>query len=384
LLQMCSSILVMGSEFDKVHDIVTDFIAQNNSATGVQKENSLDLLFESTHSKFDCVILSLDHSIIKERGLEQLAEAAIKLTNRWLIVVVPNIKIDLPENGRVENSGATGVAMLDHMRSLEFEVFGTSGLKLFRYLTKWIKLDFTSLDNLIADCVRNVSWNHPRQSYRLIGLKEPDGDVSKYYRSHRNEMSAYIPATTKRLLDIGCGAGNFGASLKKNSDVEIWGIEFSSKAAQIASKKLDHVITGDVNQSISNLPNNYFDCIVFNDVLEHLVDPYGLLPKIKNLLSKDGMVVASIPNVRHTSVLWDLLVHKEWKYAESGVLDKTHLRFFTKKSILRMFDQAGYDCKRIKGINSQITPGFIMINILLLGTALDARFTQYSCAFKPK
>jgi hypothetical protein len=91
-----------------------------------------------------------------------------------------------------------------------------------------------------------------------------------------------------------------------------------------------------------------FDCIVFNDVLEHMIDPWSVLATTRSLLSARGVVVASIPNIRHVSVLLPLLVRGRWSYMEWGVLDRTHLRFFTRRSMISMFEGAGYRVTHIE------------------------------------
>lgn len=100
----------------------------------------------------------------------------------------------------------------------------------------------------------------------------PDG----YFKGHRSEMIDFLPVTAKRILDVGCGTGNFGASIKIKMNVEIWGIEIDKEAARAAITKYNNVLVGDILEVIPGLPLKYFDCIFFNDVLEHLVDPYVL------------------------------------------------------------------------------------------------------------
>ena len=172
-----------------------------------------------------------------------------------------------------------------------------------------------------------------------------------YFNSPRPEMLNYIPKTTRKVLDVGCANGMFASLVKQEFDAIVWGIELNPDAAHIASKNLDRVIVKDIFDAFSDLPEKYFDCVVFNDVLEHLVDPYSVLEEIKKFLSPEGVIVASIPNIRHAPVLFDLVVKGNWDYAEYGVLDKTHLRFFTKASIKKMFSNSGYELIQMNGIN---------------------------------
>ncbi|MGA9380414.1 MAG: class I SAM-dependent methyltransferase, partial [Phormidium sp.] len=163
--------------------------------------------------------------------------------------------------------------------------------------------------------------------------KDYQKKASNYFELERHEMLKYVPEKACNILDVGCGCGNFGRLLKEKRPVKVWGVEFNEDAATLAAQKLDQVICGSFNSSL-NLPKNEFDCIIFNDVLEHLVDPFTALIYAKYLLREGGLVVASIPNIRHFDTIWDLLVNKNWQYTDSGILDRTHLRFFTQRSIV--------------------------------------------------
>lgn len=209
--------------------------------------------------------------------------------------------------------------------------------------------------------------------------------TSSYYVFGRKEMVEFVPEDARTTLEVGCGEGVFSEEIKKRLGSEVWGIEYDSVAAEKARNKLDAVLHGDVVVLLDQLPDHYFDCIVFNDVLEHLADPFILLTKTKVKLSDHGVIVASIPNVRHISVLKELLIDKNWRYEDAGILDKTHLRFFTKKSILEMFDGLGFDVIRIEGINKTSSfRKFHLWNILCLGHLSDAMYSQYACVAKPR
>lgn len=205
-----------------------------------------------------------------------------------------------------------------------------------------------------------------------------------YYSYSRSEMMAYIPRTAKRVLEVGCGEGHFGQGLRNELGAEVWGIELDENAGTSACGKLDKVIIGDATKKLAETPTQYFDCVVFNDVLEHLVDPFSMLLKTKEKLTPDGVVVCSIPNVRYFYVLRDLIIKKQWEYVDLGVLDKTHLRFFTLKSIKCMFNDLGYDIQTIKGIGPIKSFTFALLNFLVFGWLSDARYKQFACVVKPK
>jgi 2-polyprenyl-3-methyl-5-hydroxy-6-metoxy-1,4-benzoquinol methylase len=198
-------------------------------------------------------------------------------------------------------------------------------------------------------------------------------------------MLAFVPEDSRRILEVGCGEGMFSAGLKNKLQAEVWGLERDPDAAEKAKSRMDKVLNGDVNLLIDRLPDGHFDCIVCNDVLEHLVDPCEVLARLKRKLSGKGVIVASIPNVRHISVLKELILQKQWRYADAGILDRTHLRFFTRRSILEMFDALGFDVIRIEGINKTSSfRKFHLWNILCLGQLSDARYSQYACVARPR
>jgi SAM-dependent methyltransferase len=151
-----------------------------------------------------------------------------------------------------------------------------------------------------------------------------------------------------RLLDVGCGRGGFGYALRRlRTDVgEIWGIEPHPDAANEAREQFDHVITGSYPADIP--AGERFDVIVFNDVLEHMQDPAGVLRKTSSILTPDGTLVASIPNVRYWLVVRDLVLRGLWTYTETGPLDRSHLRFFTRSSAFDLFVSTGYAVARVE------------------------------------
>jgi 2-polyprenyl-3-methyl-5-hydroxy-6-metoxy-1,4-benzoquinol methylase len=212
-----------------------------------------------------------------------------------------------------------------------------------------------------------------------------------YFAESRPEMLRFIPANCRRLLDVGCGAGTFGESLKRRGNIEVWGVELLRSAAARAVSKLDRLIEGPFGPE-TELPAGTFDCIVFADVLEHMPAPEQALRYAKGLLAPGGTVVASIPNIRQLPVLWQLVMHGRWEYSESGLLDKTHLRFFTRSSIVKMFLDEGYIVENICGINAYVGipnaskplwAAYKLMNAFSLGKFADLRFQQFAVVAKP-
>jgi 2-polyprenyl-3-methyl-5-hydroxy-6-metoxy-1,4-benzoquinol methylase len=207
---------------------------------------------------------------------------------------------------------------------------------------------------------------------------------SDYYAQARKEMLPYMPQAIKRLLDIGCHKGAFGFLIKNLFGAEIWGIELLDDDGKKAEKQLDKVIIGDVNVVMHDLPDNYFDCITCNDVLEHLVDPYTVLSTLKAKLTSQGVIICSLPNVRYWDNLRNLLLRKQWKYMDHGILDRTHLRFFTELSIKDMFESLGFDIVKMEGINPSHSSNLKLFNFLTFGALSDAKYLQFACVVRPK
>lgn len=174
-------------------------------------------------------------------------------------------------------------------------------------------------------------------------------DVS-YFEVERRDMLPFVPQASARILDVGCGGGSFGRLLMEGGEREIWGVEPDRRGAEIAARHLHKVVHGLFAPGM-DLPAAYFDAVVFNDVLEHMLDPVAALKFARSLLVPGGVVVCSIPNVGNFPIVWRLVMHGEWEYTERGVLDRTHLRFFTRSSLAAMLREAGLTVRQLEGIN---------------------------------
>lgn len=206
----------------------------------------------------------------------------------------------------------------------------------------------------------------------------------EYYGNPRREMLPFVPPTAGRILDIGCGAGVFAEGLKElrrsgGSPVpEIWGVEMDAAAAAVAGQALDRVLVGDALAVLPGLPAGHFDCVVLNDVLEHVAQPERLLAAVVPLLAAGGRLVASIPNVRYFFNVVNLVWHGRWDYTDEGILDRTHLRFFTRSSIIRLFQENGFSLRTMQGINPTGSLKFKLANLGSLGRYRDMRYLQFA------
>jgi 2-polyprenyl-3-methyl-5-hydroxy-6-metoxy-1,4-benzoquinol methylase len=208
----------------------------------------------------------------------------------------------------------------------------------------------------------------------------PVENPSDYYGHPRREMVPFVPEGVSRILDVGCGAGGFAASLKEARGVrlQIWGVEVNAEAAARAAEVVDEVRVGNALEIVPSLPPGHFDCIVLNDVLEHLPDPALLLAGLRPLLSPTGVLVASVPNVRFFWNVWDLALKGRWDYSDEGICDRTHLRFFTRSSLAGLFADSGYAVERMVGINPTGSSKFALFDLLTLGRFSDMRYLQFA------
>ncbi len=159
--------------------------------------------------------------------------------------------------------------------------------------------------------------------------------------THGKIVSLVPPAT--RVLEFGCATGYMSEVLKNRLGCTVTGIEISPEAAALAEQHCERVIVGDAERIdyAAELAGEEFDAVLFADVLEHLKEPGDVLRRIRPFVAENGVVIASIPNIAHGSVRLALL-GGEFRYRDWGLLDDTHLRFFTRASIQDLFEETGY------------------------------------------
>jgi len=172
-----------------------------------------------------------------------------------------------------------------------------------------------------------------------------------YYNRINHLILNAIPKNAEFIAEIGCAAGALGQVYRQmNPKVFYTGLEINPDAAKIASERLNKVITGDVEKISLNdcdISINSLDCLIYADVLEHLCDPASVLKNHSKYLKENGQIIACIPNIQHWSILFNLLQGK-WDYTEEGLLDSTHLRFFTLDSIRKLFNECSLEIVEIQ------------------------------------
>ena len=208
--------------------------------------------------------------------------------------------------------------------------------------------------------------------------------MSTYYTNARRDMLPFLPEKPVRTIEFGCGNGLFSTIIKERFNAETWGVDISNKAVAEASKVMDHVFEGDAVEVLNELPEGYFDCLICNDILEHLADPEDFLIRVRRIMSENAFITCSVPNVRSWGNFIRFFVYKDWKYTDSGTLDRTHLRFFTKKSLVRTLQNCKIAIETIKGITPTRTLLFNLANIISFGFIADMRYLEFAVRGKFK
>lgn len=157
--------------------------------------------------------------------------------------------------------------------------------------------------------------------------------MSRYYAGARTEIIPHLPPAPKRLLELGCASGGTVAHIK-TLHPNMWaaGVELHAESAALAREHFDVVWQGTVEDTpwTSEIAPASLDVILCLDILEHLVDPWMVVKKLSPLLAKNGALIISIPNVRNLKFLRKILINGDFRYKDAGILDRTHLRFFTR------------------------------------------------------
>jgi SAM-dependent methyltransferase len=206
------------------------------------------------------------------------------------------------------------------------------------------------------------------------------GEVSElgvYYEGDRPDLRELVPAGAQRILDVGCGAGGLGGALREERGAWVMGVEFFPQAAERARDRLDELVVADLDALAElPIPEESLDAMLFGDVLEHLRDPHRLLEVLRTYLAPDGVIVCSIPNVKHWSVVAPLLVADRFTYTDAGLLDRTHVHLFTLEEIGRMLRETGFDLKKLVRKDIPLPDGLEPLVDVAAGLGADSSETR--------
>jgi 2-polyprenyl-3-methyl-5-hydroxy-6-metoxy-1,4-benzoquinol methylase len=172
------------------------------------------------------------------------------------------------------------------------------------------------------------------------------GPDSGYFANERADVVAALERPLGRVLDVGCGAGAVGPGLRAAGAQWLSGIELVPEAAALARAQYDEVVEGRVEDALDQLEGP-FDTVLCLDVLEHLVDPGAVLSAVRDVAAPGGRLQVSVPNARHLSLVYDLVVRGTFGYADWGHRDRTHLRWFTRSDIVALVEGAGWSVTKV-------------------------------------
>lgn len=179
----------------------------------------------------------------------------------------------------------------------------------------------------------------PSESYRQ---KEPT-----YFGAARTDVLPLLPPKIDHVLEIGCGSGRTLEFLRTSGRSAVtYGVELVPSVAAEARKRVDHIFVGNIEELTLPFEPGSMNAILCLDVLEHMVDPWSAMGKLADLLAPGGVLVASIPNVQNYRVILPLL-RGRWEYSSQGLLDRTHLRFFTRASAIELMECSGLRVDRV-------------------------------------
>lgn len=181
----------------------------------------------------------------------------------------------------------------------------------------------------------------------------------------------------KTVLDIGCSSGNFGIELISKKNCIVDGVEIDPNDFELAKKKLRDVYSFNIEAGAPDEIAKRYDIVYYGDVIEHLINPVKALANTKKLLKSGGKVVFSIPNMAHISVRL-MLLKGNFEYGNTGLLDNTHLHYYTREEIERVFNEAGYTLETLDWVKRDIPASIIDEKLQELGLKAEKSFYEMS------
>ena len=187
-----------------------------------------------------------------------------------------------------------------------------------------------------------------------------------YYARSRIWPSFFGIRSDTKILDVGCGRGNLGSYLQTTYGCKVTGLEIIKDNFLVASKVLHEAHLGDIESMDMSVFESRFDYIIFSDSLEHMLEPKDVLGRVRDLMAENGHLLISMPNIRNFRVTVPLVFSDQWDYQDEGLLDRTHLRFFTCTSICKLIEQCGYKVEQVR-FDLPLSSKVGVLNMLTLG-----------------
>lgn len=187
-----------------------------------------------------------------------------------------------------------------------------------------------------------------------------------YYARSRTWPSIFGILSGTKILDVGCGRGNLGSYLQTTYGSEVTGLEIIKDNFLVASAVLHEAHLGDIESMDMSVLGSRFDYVIFSDSLEHMLEPKAVLERVRGLMAEGGHLLISMPNIRNFRVTVPLVFSDQWEYQDEGLLDRTHLRFFTCTSICKLIEQCGYKVEQVR-FDLPLSSKVGVLNMLTLG-----------------
>lgn len=206
--------------------------------------------------------------------------------------------------------------------------------------------------------------------------------TAPYYQRLDHKLLRFVKNKPQAILEIGCGAGESLAYLKQQGAQYTVGIELRPEVAAMAAAQpeINEVITGDIETLDLPYPPNTFDLVIASHVLEHLRDPWTVLRRIQPLLKPGGQLLGALPNIRYFAVIFPLLLWGKWEYQAFGVMDWTHLRFFTASTIQALLQETNFTVEvihpQLASYQSTLANG-LTLNLFRHFWAMTYNFSAY-------
>jgi 2-polyprenyl-3-methyl-5-hydroxy-6-metoxy-1,4-benzoquinol methylase len=181
------------------------------------------------------------------------------------------------------------------------------------------------------------------------GQEAYSAKTSNYFAGARRDYVAELPFNrSATILEVGCGEGGTGAlALAEGKCERYCGVEICGPIAEKAKARITEVVVGNVEEIALPWKQDTFDALIMSEVLEHLVDPWATLQKLRPLLKPGARVFASSPNVSHYKVI-RMMLRGDWSLTDFGAMDRTHLRWFTPRAYAAMFESCGYTVSSVR------------------------------------
>lgn len=198
----------------------------------------------------------------------------------------------------------------------------------------------------------------------------------RLYPAVRKDLLRLLPPALGRVLDVGCGAGVLGEQLLRTARAqEVFGVDLSPQAVAAAAGRLTGARVADLDRDQLPFEPQTFDTLIYGDVLEHLKFPWITLREHRALLKPGGRAFCSIPNVGYRATLFKLL-RQRWDYETEGLFDYTHLRFFTRRSLVAMFRNAGFSSVTSSPLHPP-SPKLRLFNLVTFGALTDFNISSF-------